>query len=78
MTAIDSGHFRVCHVLLHKDGAVPWFILILETASSGDLLNCRNRERDMAVGNNVLGRYADELAGPMGQSRRSERLLSSA
>ena len=43
------GQFRLCHLLLHKNGAVPWLILVPETASPGDLLDLPESERNTAM-----------------------------
>jgi diadenosine tetraphosphate (Ap4A) HIT family hydrolase len=43
------GQFRLCHVLLHKNAAVPWLILVPETASPGDLLDLPGQVRNMAM-----------------------------
>ena len=43
------GQFRLCHVLLHKNAAVPWLILVPETASPGDLLDLPRQVRNMAI-----------------------------
>jgi len=43
------GRFRLCHVLLHKNGAVPWLILVPETPLPGDLLDLPESERNMAM-----------------------------
>jgi diadenosine tetraphosphate (Ap4A) HIT family hydrolase len=43
------GQFRLCHILLHKNRAVPWLILVPETASPGDLLDLPESERNMAM-----------------------------
>jgi diadenosine tetraphosphate (Ap4A) HIT family hydrolase len=43
------GRFEVCHVLLHKNAAVPWFILVPEI-SSGDLLDLETRMRTAVLG----------------------------
>lgn len=43
------GQLRLCHVLLHKNAAVPWLILVPETASSGDLLDLPGQVRNAAM-----------------------------
>jgi diadenosine tetraphosphate (Ap4A) HIT family hydrolase len=43
------GQLRLCHVLLHKNAAVPWLILVPETASSGDLLDLPGHVRNAAM-----------------------------
>jgi diadenosine tetraphosphate (Ap4A) HIT family hydrolase len=43
------GQLRLCHVLLHKNAAVPWLILVPETAPTGDLLDLPDQVRDMAM-----------------------------
>jgi diadenosine tetraphosphate (Ap4A) HIT family hydrolase len=43
------GQLRLCHVLLHKNAAVPWLILIPETAPTGDLLDLREHMRNLAM-----------------------------
>jgi diadenosine tetraphosphate (Ap4A) HIT family hydrolase len=43
------GRLRLCHVLLHKNAAVPWLILVPETAPTGDLLDLPDQVRNMAM-----------------------------
>ena len=43
------GQLRLCHVLLHKNAAVPWLILVPETALTGDLLDLPDQMRNMAM-----------------------------
>jgi diadenosine tetraphosphate (Ap4A) HIT family hydrolase len=43
------GQLRLCHVLLHKNAAVPWLILVPETALTGDLLDLPGQVRNMAM-----------------------------
>ena len=43
------GQLRLCHVLLHKNAAVPWLILVPETALSGDLLDLPGHVRNAAM-----------------------------
>jgi diadenosine tetraphosphate (Ap4A) HIT family hydrolase len=43
------GQFRLCHVLLHKNAAVPWLILVPETVSTGDLLDLAEHVRNLAM-----------------------------
>jgi diadenosine tetraphosphate (Ap4A) HIT family hydrolase len=43
------GQLRLCHVLLHKNAALPWLILVPETASTGDLLELPGQVRNMAM-----------------------------
>jgi diadenosine tetraphosphate (Ap4A) HIT family hydrolase len=43
------GQLRLCHVLLHKNAAVPWLILVPETAPTGDLLDLPDQVRNMAM-----------------------------
>jgi diadenosine tetraphosphate (Ap4A) HIT family hydrolase len=42
------GKLRLCHVLLHKNAVLPWFILVPETEVS-DLLDLADDLRHMAV-----------------------------
>jgi diadenosine tetraphosphate (Ap4A) HIT family hydrolase len=42
------GRYRVCHLLLHKNAALPWFILVPETAVS-DLLDMPGARRAWAL-----------------------------
>jgi len=44
------GRLRLCHVLLHKNAAVPWLILVPETVSRGDLLDLAEHVRNVAMG----------------------------
>jgi diadenosine tetraphosphate (Ap4A) HIT family hydrolase len=43
------GQFRLCHVLLHRNAAVPWLILVPETAPTLDLLDLPNDARNLAM-----------------------------
>ena len=43
------GQLRLCHVLLHKNAAVPWLILVPETALVGDLLDLPEHVRNLAM-----------------------------
>jgi diadenosine tetraphosphate (Ap4A) HIT family hydrolase len=43
------GQLRLCHVLLHKNAAVPWLILVPETAPTGDLLDLPDQVRNTAM-----------------------------
>jgi diadenosine tetraphosphate (Ap4A) HIT family hydrolase len=43
------GQLRLCHVLLHKNAAVPWLILVPETAPTGDLLDLPEHVRSAAM-----------------------------
>ena len=43
------GRLRLCHLLLHKNASVPWFILVPDTALSGDLLDLPERVRNAAM-----------------------------
>jgi diadenosine tetraphosphate (Ap4A) HIT family hydrolase len=43
------GKLRLCHVLLHKNAAVPWLILVPETAPTGDLLDLPEHVRNLAM-----------------------------
>lgn len=42
------GRLELCHVLLHRDAALPWFILVPETGAQ-DLLELAPATRDLAV-----------------------------
>jgi diadenosine tetraphosphate (Ap4A) HIT family hydrolase len=42
------GRFDLCHVLLHKNAAVPWFILVPETEKT-DLLDLPEGLRNQAM-----------------------------
>ena len=42
------GRLETCHVLLHRNAALPWFILVPETGLQ-DLLDLPGEERDRAV-----------------------------
>ncbi len=42
------GKFKLCHVLLHKNASVPWFILVPET-EIGDLLDLPEELRSVAM-----------------------------
>ncbi len=42
------GRYALCHLLLHRNAAVPWFILVPET-DLPDLLDLPPAERDAAV-----------------------------
>ena len=48
------GQLRVCHVLLHKNAAVPWLILVPETVSTGDLLDLPEHVRNVAMGDAAM------------------------
>ena len=48
------GQLRLCHVLLHKNAAVPWLILVPETISTGDLLDLPEHVRNVALGEAAL------------------------
>ena len=43
------GQLRLYHVLLHKNAAVPWLILVPETAPTGDLLDLPEHMRNLAM-----------------------------
>ena len=43
------GQLRLCHILLHKNAAVPWLILVPETVSTGDLLDLPEHVRNVAL-----------------------------
>ena len=43
------GQLRLCHVLLHKNAAVPWLILVPDTAPTGDLLDLAEHVRNLAM-----------------------------
>ena len=42
------GRFDLCHVLLHKNASVPWFILVPET-DAADLLDLADAQRALAI-----------------------------
>jgi diadenosine tetraphosphate (Ap4A) HIT family hydrolase len=42
------GRFDLCHVLLHKNASVPWFILVPETNAT-DLLDLPDVQRALAI-----------------------------
>lgn len=42
------GRLELCHVLLHKNGALPWFILVPQTAVT-DLLDLPEPQRMAAL-----------------------------
>lgn len=42
------GRLEACHVLLHRNAALPWFILVPETGFQ-DLLDVPENERDRMV-----------------------------
>lgn len=42
------GRFELCHLLLHRNAALPWFILVPET-DLPDLLDLPSLERERAV-----------------------------
>jgi diadenosine tetraphosphate (Ap4A) HIT family hydrolase len=48
---IDShylGKFPLCHILLHKNAVLPWFILVPES-EAGDLLDLSEDARQVAL-----------------------------
>ncbi len=42
------GKFAFCHVLLNKNGVLPWFILVPQTAAT-DLLDLAEEQRTIAI-----------------------------
>ena len=59
------GRLPVCHLLLHRNAVLPWFILVPETASH-DLLDlpARLRDRAMAEAASISAFVKEELAYP--------------
>jgi diadenosine tetraphosphate (Ap4A) HIT family hydrolase len=59
------GRLQVCHLLLHRNAALPWFILVPET-SLQDLLDLPGEERDIVVAEAaaVSGFVKDSLGYP--------------
>ena len=49
------GQLRLCHILLHKNAAVPWLILVPETVSTGDLLDLPEHVRNVALDEAAIG-----------------------
>jgi len=47
------GQLGLCHVLLHKNASVPWFILVPEVESE-DLLGLPREQRNAALAEAVL------------------------
>jgi len=47
------GRLALCHVLLHKNAAVPWFILVPEVESA-DLLGLPQEQRNSALAEAAL------------------------
>ncbi len=47
------GRLALCHVLLHKNAAVPWFILVPEVESE-DLLGLPQEQRNAALAEAAL------------------------
>ena len=48
------GQLRLCHVLLHKNAAVPWLILVPETAPTDVLLDLPEHMRNLAMDEAVI------------------------
>jgi diadenosine tetraphosphate (Ap4A) HIT family hydrolase len=59
------GRYELCHVLLHRNAALPWFILVPETTLA-DLLDLPAAARDQALSEcTAVGRFVkDELGWP--------------
>lgn len=59
------GRFRLCHLLLHRNAALPWFILVPET-TLGDLLDLPAAARTTAIDEAaaVSAFVKDELGWP--------------
>ena len=57
------GRLPATHLLLHKNAAVPWFILVPET-DLGNLLDLDLSQRDAVLAD--CKRVSDYLAGPLG------------
>jgi diadenosine tetraphosphate (Ap4A) HIT family hydrolase len=59
------GRFELCHVLLHRNAALPWFILVPETEAQ-DLLDLAPATRNLAVAEAaaVSGFVKHELGWP--------------
>lgn len=49
----DVGRFRLCHVLLHKNALLPWFILVPETDCS-DLFDLSDEQRSLLMNEATL------------------------
>lgn len=57
------GRLPASHLLLHKNAALPWFILVPETAL-GNLLDLPHEQRDGVLAD--CKRVADYLTGSLG------------
>jgi len=59
------GRYELCHVLLHRNAALPWFILVPETTLA-DLLDLPAAARDLALSEcAAVGSFVkDELGWP--------------
>lgn len=57
------GSLEVCHLLLHRNAALPWFILVPET-SLQDLLDLPGEERDRVVAEAAA--VSGFVKGPLG------------
>ncbi|WP_295392689.1 HIT family protein [uncultured Thiodictyon sp.] len=60
------GRLPATHLLLHKNAAVPWFILVPETAL-GNLLDLPTEERDAVLAD--CKRVSDYLTGTRGYTK---------
>ena len=57
------GKFACCHVLLNKNGVLPWFILVPQTATT-DLLDLAEEQRTAAMNEAaVIGRFIKRHLG---------------
>jgi diadenosine tetraphosphate (Ap4A) HIT family hydrolase len=57
------GRLPASHLLLHRNAAVPWFILVPETAL-GNLLDLPTQQRDAVLAD--CKRVSDHLTGALG------------
>jgi len=57
------GRFQLCHLLLHKNAVLPWFILVPET-DAADLLDLPEDLRNSAV--NEAAFVSDFIKGTLG------------
>jgi diadenosine tetraphosphate (Ap4A) HIT family hydrolase len=57
------GRFAFCHVLLNKNAALPWFILVPQTAAT-DLLDLAEEQRTTAINEAaVIGMFVKRHLG---------------
>jgi diadenosine tetraphosphate (Ap4A) HIT family hydrolase len=57
------GRFQICHLLLHKNAVLPWFILVPET-DAADLLDLPEDLRNSAL--NEAAIVSDFVKGTLG------------